>query len=44
MTEHQLLTNFVPVECECNIINAIEHGMFLKEKGYEHQIDERELK
>ena len=35
MTEHQLLTNFVPVECERNIIKAIEHGMFLKEKGYD---------
>ena len=34
MEVHQLLTNFVPVECEENIIKAIEHGMFLKEKGF----------
>ena len=34
MSEHQLLTNFVPVECEENVVKAIEHGMFLKEKGF----------
>ena len=40
MTEHQLLTNFVPVECEENIVKAIEHGMFLKEKGlYNSDLD-----